>query len=287
MHIPFVKLQGAGNGYIAIDGRPLAGLDLAELARHACDPHFGIGSDGLVVARDPDETSAATSPATSPAIGLVIHNSDGSEAEMSGNGVRLFAKFVLDSGLTSAGPEGLVIETRAGLRRVVPELDAAGRMQAGRVGMEEPRILERALSLEAGGRSLSLTTLSLGNPHAVLLTDEPVEDFPLDRIGPAVEHHAHFPDRTNFEVVNVLSSERLRVRVHERGEGETLSSGTGSTASAVAARAAGRTGDCVTVALRGGELIVRWPGHGPAELDGPTTEVFRGVLDFEPRGGAR
>jgi diaminopimelate epimerase len=271
MPLPFVKLVAAGNAYLAVDGRA-QGRDWAALARALCRHRFGAGSDGLLVA-----VRSERAP-----IGLRIWNSDGSEAEMSGNGVRLFAKFALEGGLVrapseAAGPDGLVIETRAGLRTVWPEL-AAGRMVAGRVAMGVPEVQPGETTLALGDTALPVTCLSLGNPHAVHLTDRPVGDFPLAELGPRVERHSRFPNRVNFEVVNVLARDRLRVRVFERGEGETLSSGTGSTAAMVAARLAGRVDAHVAVELRGGVLCVRFAGQGqPAFLEGATEEVFRGL----------
>jgi diaminopimelate epimerase len=264
--LPFVKLVAAGNAYLAVDGRGES-RDWSRLARAMGEPHFGVGSDGLLVAVRSEQAP----------IGLQIWNSDGSEAEMSGNGVRLFAKFALDAGLAEIGSDGLRIETKAGLRTVWPEVND-GRMVGGRVAMGVPESVRPSLTLDLGGRSLAVTCLSLGNPHAVHLVDVPVAQFPLSEVGPRVERHPEFPNRVNFEVVNVLARDRLRVRVFERGEGETQSSGTGSTASVVAARLHGRVDAAVTVELPGGELRVRFEGEGaPAFLEGPTEEVFRGL----------
>jgi diaminopimelate epimerase len=266
MPLPFVKLVAAGNAYLAVDGRA-QGRDWAVLARAICRHRFGAGSDGLLVAV----------PSERAPIGLRIWNSDGSEAEMSGNGVRLFAKFALDGGLARAGADALVIETRAGLRTVWPEL-AGGRMVAGRVAMGVPEVESAETTLALGDVALRVTCLSLGNPHAVHLSEHPVDGFPLAELGPRVERHPRFPNRVNFEVVNVLARDRLHMRVFERGEGETLSSGTGSTAAVVAARLAGRVDASVAVELRGGVLHVRFEGPGqPAFLEGPTDEVFHGL----------
>jgi diaminopimelate epimerase len=276
MALPFVKLVAAGNAYLALDGRSHE-RDWAALARVICRPRFGVGSDGLLVAQRSERAP----------LGLRIWNSDGSEAEMSGNGVRLFAKFALEAGLARAGEGGLVIETRAGLRTVWPDW-RDGRMVAGRVAMGVPRVEPGERVLALGDVHLPVVCLSLGNPHAVHLTERPVDAFPLAELGPRVERHPHFPARVNFEVVNVLAPDRLRVRVFERGEGETLSSGTGSTAAAVAARLAGRVGAEVTVELRGGELRVRFAGAGePALLDGPTDEAFRGLWPEGEAGRGR
>jgi diaminopimelate epimerase len=263
--IPFAKLEAAGNGYVAVDGR--AGeRDWSALARAMAEPHFGIGSHGLVVAL----------PSERAPVRMRIFNSDGSEAEMSGNGLRLLAKFVLDRGIVRAGPEGLPVETAAGVRTVWPEL-AAGRMVGGRIAMGEPVVEDPACRLELGDRTLEVTLLRVGNPHAVLLTEEPVAGYPLAEVGSRVGAHAAFPGGINFEVVNVLAPDRLRARIFERGEGETPSSGTGSTASAVAARFHRRTGDAVTVEVPGGTLSVAWPGSGEAYLEGPTREAFTGI----------
>lgn len=270
MPIAFAKLHGAGNAYLAVDGRPLPpAFDWPGLARAMAAPRTGVGSDGLIVAQ------AARHPQA--AIRMRVFNSDGSEAEMSGNGVRLFAKFVLDRGLAEPGADGgLRIETQAGLRTVWPRF-CAGAMCAGRVAMGIPQV-EGNETLELPSGPLLVTILSLGNPHAVHLSDHPVADFPLARLGPELQQHPRFPNRVNFEVVNVLAADRLRARVFERGEGETLSSGTGSTACAVAARMAGRSGPKVEIVLPGGVLQVAWEGAGEqAWLDGPTVEVFRGV----------
>jgi len=245
--LPFAKLHGAGNAYLAVDARARE-LDLPALAKEMTAHHTGVGSDGLVVAQAARDASAA--------IRLRILNSDGSEAEMSGNGVRLFAKFVLDRGFASLDDDAsLRVETAAGLRRVWPEL-RGGVMVAGRVGMAVPsfapadlpmstdhaRWVDRPLELpSAPGGELRVTCLSLGNPHAVHVTGTPVEQFPLAELGEQVQHHPRFPQRVNFEVVNVIGPTRLRARIYERGEGETPSSGTGSTACAVAAQVLGYT----------------------------------------------
>jgi diaminopimelate epimerase len=280
--LSFAKLQGAGNGYVVVDGRDVD-TDWPSLARAICDPHLGVGSDGLAVA-----VISELAP-----IRMRIFNSDGSESEMSGNGIRLFAKFVLDRGLLEiSGGEGMRIETGGGVRMLWPRFEA-GRMVSARVAMGVPeleaaRIPVRApelaaadpvfdFPLEVAGRRLLLTCLAIGNPHAVVILDEPVDDFPLEELGPAVMEHSCFPHRINFEVVNVLDRRRIRARIFERGEGETLASGTGSSASTIAARLHGLVDDDVTVLVRGGELNVRWDGEGEVWLDGPAVEVFEGT----------
>ena len=281
MSIPFDKLHGAGNGYIVVDGRALD-IDWSSLASAMARAHTGIGSDGLLVVQNASQAQ----------IRMRVFNSDGSEAEMSGNGIRILAKYVLDRGIARASDEGLKIETGGGIRTVWPTL-VKGKMAAGKVAMGIPIFTAAQIpvqapdiaphdevkryAVETAGRILHLTCLSLGNPHAVALLDEPVDSFPLVDIGPLVERHPMFPNRVNFEIVNVQDRERIRVRVFERGEGETLSSGTCSTAAAVVARLYGYTEDQVGVHLPGGVLSVIWPGAGEAYLEGPVEDVFTGV----------
>jgi diaminopimelate epimerase len=286
--VPFAKLQGAGNGYIAIDGRELEqrwpAVDWSQLARQITDPNFGVGSDGVAV--------VATSKTAS--IWMRIFNSDGSEAEMSGNGIRLFAKFVLDRGLAACegGDGALEVETGGGLRRVFPEYsEESGEFVAARVAMDEPKFglpgalgggaafLEADLGPELG--AFTITPVSLGNPHAVLFSEAPVAEFDLERVGPRLQSHPWFPERVNVEVARILGPGRIEARIFERGEGETLASGTGSTACAVAAIAhvlVEISGGGLDVELCGGTLRVEWAGAGePAWLQGPAVQVFEGV----------
>jgi len=276
MEISFAKLQGAGNGYIAIDGRELD-CDWPTLARRMTDPHFGVGSDGLAIVE-----RSEVAP-----VRMRIFNSDGSESEMSGNGIRLFAKYAIDRGLLVPDDGCVRIETGAGVRTLWPTMEGeemvAARVAMGAPTFEPDKIPVRAetpmieAALEVEGRSLHVTCLALGNPHAVVLLDEDVEAFPLGAIGPSVQNHSCFPNRINFEIVNVQDESNLRVRVYERGEGETLSSGTGGSASMIAARMLGRCADEVDVHLRGGTLRVCWSGEGEAFLEGPAVESFVGV----------
>jgi diaminopimelate epimerase len=280
VQIPFVKLHAAGNAYLAIDGRD-APIDGAVLATAMCVHRLAIGSDGLLVAERSDVAD----------VRMRVWNSDGSEAEMSGNGIRLFAKFVLDRGLVPPRPDGLRVETRGGVRTVWPRMGPAG-MIAARVAMGKPTFLPREIplepsraaafqppstvTLELGERRLELLCLAIGNPHAVALLDEPIDAFPLASIGPRVMTHPAFPNRINFEIVNVVAPDRIRARIFERGEGETPASGTGSTASVIAARVLRGAASHVVVELPGGELAVEWDGAGEAFLEGPTVEVFSG-----------
>ena len=281
MGLPFAKLHGAGNDYIAIDGRGLS-RDWGELSRAMSELHFGAGSDGIVVVLPSDEAQ----------VRMRIFNPDGSEAEMSGNGVRLFSKFVLDREIVVPGADGLTVETMAGVRTIQPTM-SGGKMISARVAMGAPYLTPREipvdegvtgdvervidLPIEAGGRTLKITCLSIGNPHAVHFPDVDVDDFPLNEIGPFVESHEYFPNNINFEIANVTDRGHLKARIFERGAGETLSSGTGSSAVCVAAKLHGFTDDAVEMSVPGGTLNLEWDGVGEVYLEGPTVEVYTGI----------
>ncbi len=281
MAIEFAKLHGCGNDYIAVDGRSLD-RDWAALTAEMSRPAFGVGSDGIVLLQNSDVAQ----------VRMRVYNPDGSEAEMSGNGIRLFAKFVLDRKIADATTDGLTVETLGGVRTVWPEM-VDGRMVSARVAMGPATFVAAevpvdtsdlggkatviAETLEIGGVQMAVTCLAIGNPHAVAIMDDPVEDFPLTEVGPYVENHPMFPQRINFEIVNVHSRDKIRARIFERGAGETMSSGTGSTASAFACRKLGLVDDAVDVVVDGGVLRISWDGNDEAFLEGPAVEVFTGV----------
>jgi diaminopimelate epimerase len=243
---------------------------------------FGVGSDGIVLVQDSEVAQ----------IRMRVYNPDGSEAEMSGNGIRLFAKFVIDRKIVIPAEDGMTVETGGGVRTVWPTMEG-DKMVAAKVAMGEPTFVPaeipvdtakigdldivKAFPIQAGDRELKVTCLAVGNPHAVVVMDESVEDFPLVEVGPYVESHELFPNRINFEIVNVISRSKIRARIFERGAGETMSSGTGSTASASAARAHGLVDDAVDVIVDGGVLRISWDETGEAFLEGPAVEVFTGV----------
>ncbi len=298
--LPFAKFQGAGNDFVIVDGRRRAavggreGLDWGGLARRLCDRHFGVGADGLLVASDPQASGAAQR--------MRMFNPDGSEAEMCGNGLRCFVRWLVDRHEVPAAR--LAVETGAGVLPV--EVGADGWVAAG-MGRPALRPGEIPLSTEAAagqppagpvlrlplelpdlpGVQYEATCVSMGNPHAVVFVPDTAA-VPLERHGPLLERHAAFPARTNVEFCQVLGSDRLRVRVWERGAGITLACGTGACAAVVAARLRGYVGGRVAVELPGGELEVTWagwPGAGrpaadeapaPVTLRGPAVRVFDG-----------
>jgi len=277
--LPFVKLQAAGNDYIAIDGRG-KNYDWNKLSIDMSKPVFGVASDGIVVVFESDEAD----------IRMRIYNPDGSEAEISGNGIRLFTKFVVDQGIVSPN-NVLKIETGDGVKTVYPFLEN-GKVVSSKVEMGRPNFIASKIPISVPnisdsdnprfqmdilGNKLDITCLSVGNPHAVCIMDQNVDDFPLVEVGTIVEKHEYFPNRINFEIVNIISREKIRARIFERGAGETLSSGTGSTASASASRYNGLVDDNVEVVLDGGNLNISWDKNDMAMLEGPSEEVFSGV----------
>ncbi len=272
----FTKMHGTGNDFVIVDGTR-QDADWAALAVPLNDRHFGVGGDGLIVAL----------PSQRADLRMRMFNPDGSEAEMCGNGIRCLAKYAVERGLVPAR-DRVRIETLAG--DLICELQRdGGRVTSVRVGMGEPQLDPREIPVlaeqappvlgfpvQVDGREFAVSCVSMGNPHAVWFTDEPVDSFPLHEFGPLVEHHPAFPRRVNFEIVNVLRPGAVSARVWERGAGLTLACGTGACAVHVAARLNGLTGDVSDVALPGGTLRIEWNGTGEVYLTGPAATVFEG-----------
>lgn len=273
----FVKLHGTRNDYVLIDARG-TDVDATPLAQAMCDRYGGVGSDGLLLVRT----------ALEAALRMQMFNPDGSEAEMCGNGIRCFTKYAVESGLIpSTGP--IPIETGAGIKTVWPHVEN-GRVKHVRVDMGAPILTPAevpvAYTRDAGpvidypisidGFDLKVTCVSMGNPHAIAFLDTPVDEFPLEKIGPKVEHHPFFPRRVNFSIVNVTDRSTMRTRVWERGAGLTLSCGTGACAIMAASRLKGLAGNEIHLQVPGGQLTLSWDGKGPVYLEGPVEEVFRG-----------
>lgn len=281
----FVKMHGIGNDYVFVDcfeqALPAAPHDLAV---QIADRHFGVGGDGLILILPSSVADAR----------MRIFNADGSEAEMCGNGVRCVAKYIYERGIARRNP--LRIETGRGVLTL--ELDVVdGRVSRVKVNMGEP-ILEASQipTLLPGspvvnvplrmddGKELSVTCVSMGNPHCVIYVDR-LEDETVARVGPAVERHSAFPQRVNVEFVRVVAPDRVQVRVWERGSGETLACGTGACAVCVAGVLTGRSQRRLQVQLPGGELEIEWSEAGPVFMTGPATTVFTGEWpgEIEPR----
>ena len=272
----FVKMHGTGNDFVVMRAEGDE-YDWPSLAGKLCDRHFGIGADGIILVL----------PSQIADVRMRIFNPDGSEAEMCGNGIRCLAKFAVEHGLVKPENGTVNVETMAGLRPC-QIIATNGVVERVRVGMGEPRFSPQAigvlaemapvkdLKIDVDGHALSVTCVSMGNPHAVHFTDRPVADFPLLEIGPRIERHHLFPNRVNFEVARVLSRERMEVRVWERGAGPTLACGTGACAAVVAARLHGLVDDSVEVELPGGSLTIEWDGQGEVQLTGPAVSVYEG-----------
>jgi diaminopimelate epimerase len=274
----FTKMHGIGNDYVYVNGFEHAVDDPAALAVRIADRHTGVGGDGLILILPPADAQAAD-------VRMRMFNADGSEAEMCGNGIRCVAKYVYDHGI--ARREELRIETGRGVLtlQVFPE---NGKVRQVRVNMGEPIFKSAEIPttlagdpplkapLEVAGRVLEVTCVSMGNPHCVTFVEE-LSDAWVRGVGPLVERHPAFPNRVNAEFVEVVSPRELRVRVWERGSGETQACGTGACAAAVAGVLTGRTGGEVLCRLPGGDLTLEWDGAGDVYLTGPAVEVFTGV----------
>ncbi len=270
--LSLVKMHGCGNDYVFVDTVGGPGLprdvDLPRLAVELSDRHFGVGADGLIL----------ISRAPSGRLAMRMWNADGSEGEMCGNGIRCLAAYVFAQGYV--GETRFEVETRAGVivPEVVPAPGPERRVVKVTVDMGPPREVREGLELVVeGGPAAGVyrgTYVSMGNPHLVLIVPD-ASRAEVTLVGPALERHPAFPDRTNVEFVEVVSPERLRMRVWERGSGMTLASGTGASASLVAAASAGLTGRRATVVADGGELEVEWTPAGPVRVSGPAVEVFR------------
>ncbi len=269
------KMHGAGNDYVYVNCfEPVEVGDVPELARQISDRHFGVGGDGLVLIC-PSERGDAR---------MRMFNADGSESEMCGNAIRCVAKFVYDHGI--AKKDELQIETGRGVLTLQCST-SNGLVDRVRVNMDQPILTSAEIPttlpgdppvkapLQIGDRTLEVTCVSMGNPHAVTFVDEVTDDWVLN-IGPQVEVHEAFPRKINAEFIQVLSPTETRMRVWERGSGETLACGTGACASVVAGVLAGVNERRVTVHLRGGDLEIEWAESGEVYMTGPATEVFSG-----------
>lgn len=271
--INFSKMHGLGNDFVVIDAiSQTVELD-AEAIRQLADRHFGIGFDQLLLVERPSQAGVD--------FRYRIFNANGGEVEQCGNGVRCFARFVRDRGLTDK--DEIAVETRSGI--VYPVIEANGQV---RVNMGEPDFNPAALpfdaarqaryTLEAGGESLVIGAVSMGNPHAVMEVSH-VDSADVDRLGPAISLHPAFPQGVNAGFMEIISPDHIRLRVFERGTGETLACGTGACAAVAVGIQWQRLANQVQVDLPGGQLLIRWQGPGhPLWMTGPATHVFEGSI---------
>lgn len=258
----FTKMQGIGNDYVYLNCLESEPQNLKKLAITLSDRHFGAGSDGLI----------CVFPSEQADFRMRMFNADGSEGEMCGNGIRCLGKFVYDKGLTRETT--LRIETLAGIKTLELHTEN-GRVSSVTVDMGIPKP-ERPREITVKAKSYTVYPVSMGNPHAVVF-EQDVKGLALAALGPDFEHHPSFPERTNTEFIEVLGRDRLKMRVWERGSGETLACGTGACAAVVAAVLAGKADRTATVQLLGGELSITWDEKsGRIYMTGPATTVFEG-----------
>ena len=274
--LKFTKMHGAGNDFVMLDGvRQPVELGAARL-RQLADRHFGIGADQILVAE------ATAAPGAQ--FRCRIYNADGGEVEHCGNGVRAMARFLRDQGLIHA--DAVALETGAGVvtAHLLPGHDVRVAMGHARFDPADVPFVADAPALEytldVDGQDVRMAVVGMGNPHAVVQVAD-LDRAPVATLGPRIEHHPRFPRRVNVGFMQVLDASAIRLRVWERGAGETLACGTGACAAAVAACRAGLTGPAVRVTLPGGDVHVHWDGPGgQVHLTGPAVTVFHG--SFEP-----
>lgn len=278
--LQFTKMHGLGNDYVYMDAINQKIEKRSELAKFVSDRHLGIGSDGLIL----------ICPSEKADFRMQMFNQDGSEAEMCGNGIRCVGKFVYDKGLTNK--EKITVETLAGIKTLVMTAKN-GKIETARVDMGEP-ILEpekipvisdenpvKNLKLKEEETEFTFTCVSMGNPHAVTFISEDVNKFDICKYGAKLEVNSAFPKKANIEFINVIDDKTLKMRVWERGAGETLACGTGACAVAVAAILNGYTRRDVTVQLLGGDLKIKWDENdNHVYMTGPAVAVFEGKIEW-------
>jgi diaminopimelate epimerase len=276
MKLKFSKMHGLGNDFVVIDGISQHVELSAEQYRHIADRHFGIGCDQILLIGKPTRTDAD--------FRYRIFNSDGGEVEQCGNGARCFVRYVRDHGLTDKSE--IRVETQCGI--IVPRVEANGDVT---VNMGVPRFEPQEIPfltdhrapvylLSLADKIVEINALSMGNPHAVQVVDD-VDSAPVTLDGPQIEHHPSFPKRVNAGFMQVLDRGHIKLRVYERGAGETLACGSGACAAVVAGIQRGLLDASVRVTTHGGDLLIRWAGEGqPVMMTGPAVEVFEGMIEL-------
>jgi len=277
----FTKMHGAGNDYVYVNCFTEEAKNPEEIAKLVSDRHFGIGADGLILIK----------PSKRADFEMAMYNADGSQGKMCGNGVRCVAKYVYDHGM--AGKTRISVDTLAGIKYLELFLEK-GKVSQVKVDMGAPCLnaaeipvevdAKQAVNapIEVEGRVYDMTAVSMGNPHCVVFLEEDVRTLDLEKIGPAFENHPRFPERVNAEFVNIIDGHTMRMRVWERGSGETLACGTGACAVAVAAILNGKTdSNHVAVQLTGGELEIAWEGgDASVYMTGPAVTVYEGEIEL-------
>lgn len=280
MKFSFTKMHGTGNDYVYVDLFQQKLENQAEVAKVVSDRHFGIGADGLICIA-PSETADCR---------MIMYNADGSEGAMCGNGIRCVAKYVYDHGIVRK--DHMSVETKSGIKQLELTVED-GKAVYVKVNMGEAVLKPSGIpvqaegedfiarQIEAGGENYTVTCVSMGNPHCVVFT-EGIDGMDLEKTGPLFENHPLFPDRINTEFVEVLDDHTLKMRVWERGSGETISCGTGTCAATVAAVLNGHCprGEEIEVRIRGGALYDTYLENGEVLMKGPATEVFQGEIEI-------
>ena len=281
----FTKMHGIGNDFILVDalGENAYETNAYDISKKVNHRKFGVGGDGLVLVL----------PSKLAAFKMRMFNPDGSEAEMCGNGIRCFAKYVHDKFLT---PDvNIKVETLAGVKELKMSLKDGkkeGKVDSVRVDMGEPALKRSSIpmrgdeadqvvgeTLKAEGEKFEITCVNMGNPHVVIFGDN-ISSVPVAKLGASIENHKSFPKRTNVHFVQIVNSSEIIIRTWERGAGETLACGTGACACVVASVLNGKTGRNVLVHLPGGDLRVEWAGNNRVLMTGPAEEVFEGEIDI-------
>ncbi len=276
----FTKMTGLGNDYIYIDCTKEKDIkNISEMARKLSDRHFGIGADGLIVINKADDGKSDFKMRT--------FNSDGSEAEMCGNGIRCLGKFIHDNHLSDS--DKVSIETLAGIKKIKILEDEKGNCNEVIVDMGEPlfqdknipynvyEAFNKDLDLDVKGKQMRFTVVSMGNPHAITFVEN-INNVDINEYGPQIENNPIFPNRTNVEFVEIVDKNNIKVRVWERGVGETFACGTGACAAVVASGLNGYTDENVTVELPGGKLKIEWGKDNHIYMQGPATTVYEGNI---------
>ncbi|WP_342587066.1 diaminopimelate epimerase [Thioflexithrix psekupsensis] len=277
MKLPFTKMQGLGNDFVVIESLTTPRELTPEQIRFLANRHFGVGCDQVLWVGASEQEGVDFT--------YRIFNADGGEVFQCGNGVRCFARYVFDKGFTTK--TNCVVQTKAGIMRPVLEPDGLVTVEMGQARFLPAQIPLRTseqatrYQLDVAGETVEFGAVSLGNPHAVLQVDS-VDTAPVDSLGRLLESHRFFPERVNVGFMEVISASDIRLRVFERGVGETLACGSGACAAVIIGRLWSKLSDTVTVQLRGGELRIRWSGdiNSPIWMTGPAVTVFEGVIEL-------
>lgn len=272
--LSFTKMHGLGNDFMVVDAISQPFRLRPEMIRKLADRHFGVGFDQLLVVEPPGMPDVD--------FRYRIFNADGSEVEQCGNGARCFARFVRDQRLTNR--RVLRVQTAAGVIELRIGRDGWVTVDMGVPELNPPAIpfaadsLQLVYPVEVNGQLVELSVVSMGNPHGVLLVDD-VDTAPVETLGPLLERHPRFPARANIGFLQIIDRGHARLRVYERGSGETLACGSGACAAVVVGRLRGLLDDKVRVTLSGGDLVIEWQGEGaPVMMEGPTARVFDGQI---------